>query len=174
MAMPSKEAIKKAFETKGVDYGVGGSLGAVTYMINREVEEHVAPYGQFMERIHHFSNGVVSTLLGIIGIVTGVPYLDTLTVVGVKELLSGVYKQFIKKDPYLVVTADSIEGYNFDPSEDVILVVDGEKVSPTSNVTVKTDGDGYFIYKPSTKLSKGVHTVVASTSTKSAYGRFPV
>ena len=58
----------------------------------------------------------------------------------------------------------------FDPSEEVTLIIDGEEVS----ATITTDGDGNFTYKPSTKLDKGVHTIVASTSTKSAWGRFPV
>ena len=139
---------------------------------DRELKENVAGYSGFMRKIEHFSRGLMEFGIGVLGILFDLPYIDSAIKYGIKDLLHGAYKHFWKKDPYLVVSGSAIEGFNFDPSENVYLYVDGTLVSPTQNTTITTDANGYFKYE--TSLDAGVHNIVAMTSTKAAGGKFPV
>ncbi|MCD6418478.1 hypothetical protein J7M00_06830 [bacterium] len=164
------DEMMRKLQEKGMEYGIAGVVGGGIDIADRELAERVPAYADFEQKVKFLSSGLLQTLAGIVGIAMDVPYLDAVTVSGVKDLLGGAYKRFVKKDPYLVVKADTIEGYNFDASDTVHLIIDGTAVSDS----ISTDSKGYFKYQPSTKLSSGKHDIVAYTSKKAVSGSFPV
>jgi len=149
-------------EKKLMGEGISAGIFTVMDVAHRELSEHVPVYHQYLGKLGYASDGVIPTIVGLIGVFTGFEPLEKTLAYGVSKFVVGAYKTLIKKDPYLVVSAKSIEGFNFDADESVTLKIDGSAVSGS----ISTDEKGYFKYTPSEALASGYHDIVASTSKK--------
>jgi hypothetical protein len=140
-------------------------LGSVLLIAPKELRKQAFWYTNVTKTAKRYDGAVLAIAVGLVGAVTRQELLQRALVWGLAITINEIYDDTIAKKPFVLVQSNQIEGWNFDPNENVILIVDGTQVRET----VTTDANGYFKYTPATALASGTHTIVAATSKKAYY-----
>jgi hypothetical protein len=141
------------------------ALGSALLIASKELRKQTFWYNNVTKLTKRYDNAVLGIAIGLVGIVTGQELLERGLVWGLAFAISDIYEEMVAKTPFIYVTSQQVEGWNFDANAQVTLYIDGEPVRDT----ITTDANGYFKYTPSTALASGSHTVVAVTSNKAYY-----
>jgi len=140
-------------------------LGSVLLIAPKELRKQAFWYNNVTKTAKQYDSSILALGVGLVGAVTRQELLQRALVWGLAITINAIYDDVVAKKPFVLVQSNSIEGWNFDANESVMLIIDGTPVRDT----VTTDANGYFKYTPATALSSGTHTIVAATSKKAYY-----
>lgn len=136
------------------------AMGALFLIAPKELRKQSTWYNTVTKFTRRLDEAVLPLAVGLIGTITGRDALARGLVWGLAIAIKDIYEEAVAKEPFLLVTKDGIEGWNFDANESVMLFIDGVQVTDR----VLTDSSGHFKYE--TALSAGTHSVSAATSHK--------
>jgi hypothetical protein len=140
-------------------------LGSVLLIAPKELRKQAFWYTNVTKMTKRYDGAVLALGVGLVGAITRNDLLQRALVWGLAVTVKSIYDDVVAKEPFVLVQSGQVEGWNFDPNENVALYIDGAPIRET----VTTDANGYFKYTPASPLASGTHTVVAATSKKAYY-----
>lgn len=138
------------------------ALGAALLIAPKELRKQAVWYNNVTKNVRRYDDAVLAVAVGLVGAITRNDLLQRALIYGLAFSIKDIYDEMVAKEPFVVMTTDYVEGWNFDANETVTLIVDGRAVPDT----ITTDANGHFKYTPAAKYASGTHDIVVATSRK--------